>query len=75
MCAVDALDRLLAHRVPAEPDDKSSVLAVAQLLGDNPRLEPELVEHVARARVTQLIEVEPITLINGDPLAQVAAGG
>src|SRR3954452_11811577 len=66
-----ALDRLVAVGVSVELEQESAAVAVSQLLGDHPRLELELVEHVAGAEVPELVEVELVLLVGGDPLAQM----
>jgi hypothetical protein len=60
--------------VPVELDDESAVVAVAKLFGDDPRLELELIAHVASAGMSQLVEVELVALVNGQPLPQVVTG-
>src|SRR4051794_20040612 len=69
--ATDALDRLVAIRMSVELEHQPAAVAVAQLLGDHPWLQLELVEHVAGAEVPQLVEIELVLDISGDAFAEV----
>src|SRR3954471_827410 len=72
--AADPLDSSVAIGMPVKLEDESAAVAVAQLLGDHPWLKLEVVEHVARAEVSQLVEIELILFVGGDTLAQMMPG-
>jgi hypothetical protein len=73
--ASDALDGLVAVGVPVKLEHESTAVGVAQLFGDDPRLEFELVEHVADAEVAKLVEIQLVLFVGGDALAQMVCRG
>jgi hypothetical protein len=57
--------------VTVEFEDEAAAVVVAELLGDDPGLELEL---VAGAEVAQLVDVELVVGVDGDALPQVMCG-